>query len=117
MAKINAQNKAYTDFLLAACLCHYKHASVYLLTADLRALPCFFDRTHVPTSAKSDVKTAYINSAKTRRWAARVFWNEKYHLHNGLLPPADYLRAARADSTAGCLLELCCKNKHTNFGI
>lgn len=49
MAKVNAQNKSYTDFLLAASLYHYRHAKVYFLTTDLKALPSFFDREFVIT--------------------------------------------------------------------
>lgn len=49
MAKINAQNKAYTDFQLAACLYNYRHTKVALFTADLRALPAFYPRTHIIT--------------------------------------------------------------------
>lgn len=58
MAKINASNKAYTDFLLAACLYHYKHVKAFLVTKDLRALPTFFDRTHIITldEKSGDVK-------------------------------------------------------------
>ena len=47
MAKINEQNKAYTDFQLAACLYNYKHTDVALLTADLKAFPSFYPRTHI----------------------------------------------------------------------
>lgn len=36
MAKVNDQNKAYTDFLLAACLYNYRHTKVALMTADLK---------------------------------------------------------------------------------
>lgn len=49
MSKINAANKSYTDFLLAACLYNYRHAKVYLITSDLRALPVFFPRKHIIT--------------------------------------------------------------------
>lgn len=58
MAKINAANKSYTDFLLAACLYNYRHAKVHLLTSDLRALPSFFQREHIITveEKSGDVK-------------------------------------------------------------
>lgn len=49
MAKINASNKSYTDFLLAACLYKYKHIKAYLMTTDLKALPSFFDRVSIIT--------------------------------------------------------------------
>lgn len=49
MAKLNANNKSYTDFLLAACLYHYSHTPVFLMTKDLRLLPSFFDRKCVIT--------------------------------------------------------------------
>lgn len=47
MSKVNEQNKAYTDFQLAACLYNYKHTKVGLLTADLKAFPAFYPRTHI----------------------------------------------------------------------
>jgi hypothetical protein len=49
MAKINGQNKSYTDFLLAACLYHYRHTKIALLTTDMKALPSFYPRSHVIT--------------------------------------------------------------------
>lgn len=58
MAKINANNKSYTDFLLASCLYQYRHANVYLMTTDLRALPPFFERAQIVTTeeASGDIK-------------------------------------------------------------
>ena len=47
MSKTNGQNKSYTDFLLAACLYNYRRTDVALLTADLKALPSFYPRTHI----------------------------------------------------------------------
>lgn len=48
MSRTNGQNSAYTDFLLAACLYNYApHVEVALLTADLKALPAFYPRTHI----------------------------------------------------------------------
>jgi hypothetical protein len=47
MAKSNASNRAYTDFLLAACIYKFSHTPVALLTTDLKALPPFFPRTHI----------------------------------------------------------------------
>ncbi len=47
MSKINDQNKAYTDFLLAACLYNFRHIAVTLLTSDLKAFSAFFSRTHI----------------------------------------------------------------------
>lgn len=52
MAKINAANKSYTDFLLASCLYQYRHVKVYLLTSDLKALPNFFTRVHIITTTE-----------------------------------------------------------------
>lgn len=50
MAKVNSQNKSYTDFLLAAALYHYKNSGdVYLLTTDTRAFPSFFEMPHLIT--------------------------------------------------------------------
>jgi hypothetical protein len=58
MAKINANNKSYTDFLLSSCLYQYRHVKVSLLTTDLRALPPFFERAHIITTEETsgDVK-------------------------------------------------------------
>ena len=50
MAKLNARNKSYTDFLLAACIYHYSHSPVALMTTDLKAFPAFFPRTHLITT-------------------------------------------------------------------
>lgn len=47
MAKVNDQNKAYTDFLLAASLYNYRRSKTALLTADLKAFPSFYTRTHI----------------------------------------------------------------------
>lgn len=74
MAKINANNKSYTDFLLAACLYQYRHAKVFLMTSDLRALPSFYERTHIVTTEETNGgiknfalykfnETAYVNAA------------------------------------------------------
>lgn len=50
MAKVNSQNKSYTDFLLAAALYHYRNSGdVYLLTTDTRAFPSFFEMPHLIT--------------------------------------------------------------------
>lgn len=50
MAKINSQNKSYTDFLLAAALYHYRNSGdVYLLTTDTRAFPSFFEMPYLVT--------------------------------------------------------------------
>lgn len=49
MAKVNAQNKAYTDFLLAACLYNFQHAPTALISTDLKALPSFFPRDFIIT--------------------------------------------------------------------
>ncbi len=49
MSKVNSKNKSYTDFLLAACLYHFQHAKVALLTTDLGAFPPFFPRSHIVT--------------------------------------------------------------------
>ncbi|HMH69811.1 MAG TPA: hypothetical protein VK502_00260 [Candidatus Saccharimonadales bacterium] len=64
MAKINGQNRSYTDFLLAAALYSYRHAKVYLLTTDLRALPKFFDRVSIIMAEEKsgDVKNFGIYS-------------------------------------------------------
>lgn len=58
MSKINASNKSYTDFLLSSCLYQYRHANVYLMTTDLRALPSFFERVHIVTAEENsgDIK-------------------------------------------------------------
>ena len=53
MAKINDQNKAFTDFQLAACLYHYRHTNIALLTADLKAFPEFYPRTHILASRRA----------------------------------------------------------------
>ena len=47
MSRVNGQNKAYTDFLLAACLYNFRRSKVALLTADLKAFPAFYPRTHI----------------------------------------------------------------------
>ena len=64
MAKINANNKSFTDFQLAACLYQYKHTPIYLMTTDLRALPAFFDRKFIVTAEENsnDVKNFGIYS-------------------------------------------------------
>ena len=65
MAKLNAQNKAYTDFLLACCLYNYrKSGNVYLLTSDLKALPSFFKRTHIIATeeSKGDIRNFGVYS-------------------------------------------------------
>jgi predicted nucleic acid-binding protein len=49
MAKVNSGNKSYTDFLLAACLYQYGNRNTALLTADLKALPSFYERSHIIT--------------------------------------------------------------------
>lgn len=49
MAKLNAGNKSYTDFLLAACLYQWRHMETYLITTDLKAFPSFFDRDFLIT--------------------------------------------------------------------
>lgn len=50
MAKANAKNKSYTDFLLSAALYHYRNSgSVYLLTTDINAFPDFFEVEHIIT--------------------------------------------------------------------
>lgn len=50
MAKVNGGNKSFTDFLLAACLYHYRHSDVYLMTTDQKMFPNFFDRDFVITA-------------------------------------------------------------------
>ena len=62
MAKINDQNKSYTDFLLAACLYNYRRSKIALLTTDLKAFPSFYPRTHVVT-VEQDRTKAIINLA------------------------------------------------------
>ena len=50
MAKVNAKNKSYTDFLLAAALYSYRNSgNVYLLSTDIKMFPEFFDMTHLIT--------------------------------------------------------------------
>lgn len=59
MAKLNSTNNAYTDYQLAALLYQYRHVDIYLMTADLKALPSFFyDREFIITATanKGDVK-------------------------------------------------------------
>lgn len=57
MAKLNGGNKAYTDFLLAACLYNYRHSKTALLTTDLQAYPDFFPRTHIiAVEQKSEIR-------------------------------------------------------------
>jgi len=53
MAKLNGGNKAYTDFLLAACLYKYRHTNIQLLTADIKAFPPFFDRLSIITTEQN----------------------------------------------------------------
>jgi predicted nucleic acid-binding protein len=47
MAKVNAGNKSYTDFLLAACLYQYRRAKTALLTTDIKAFPPFYPRAAI----------------------------------------------------------------------
>ena len=50
MSKLNAGNPSYTDFLLIACLYFYRDSGlVYLMTADLKAFPSFYDREYLVT--------------------------------------------------------------------
>ena len=57
MAKVNASNKSYTDFLLAACLYQYRNSGkVFLLTSDLKALPSFYDREYLITTDEDKSK-------------------------------------------------------------
>lgn len=70
MAKLNANNKSYTDFLLASCLYHYRHANVYLMTTDLKALPSFFERTHLVTAEE--------NSGEVKNFGIYTFDEQAY---------------------------------------
>lgn len=54
MAKVNSSNKSYTDFLLAACLYQFGAQKTALLTADLKALPSFYARSHIITVEHRD---------------------------------------------------------------
>jgi|GEM_PF-6918014 len=53
MAKVNALNKSFTDFQLAACLYYYRHTNIYFLSSDQKALPTFFDRPYIMTAVQN----------------------------------------------------------------
>lgn len=50
MSKLNANNKSFVDFQLAAALYKYRTSSIYLLTSDQKALPNFYTRDFVITT-------------------------------------------------------------------
>lgn len=72
MAKVNAKNKSYTDFLLAACLYNYRRSGkVYLLTTDINAFPSFFERTDIVTVTED-------KSAEIRNFGIFKFNTDSY---------------------------------------
>lgn len=74
MAKTNASNKSYTDFLLAAALYNYRNSGkVFLLTTDIHAFPEFFE-VHSIITATED------KSNEVRNLAFITFNLDKYAL-------------------------------------
>lgn len=53
MAKLNASNRSFTDFQLAACLYKFKHSDIRLMTTDLKAFPPFFEREFLVTTEQN----------------------------------------------------------------
>lgn len=50
MSKLNANNKSFVDFQLAAALYKYRTSPIYLMTSDQKALPSFYTRDFVITT-------------------------------------------------------------------